>query len=62
MKPIGGSTGQSIITRLRELIAALDRRTPRPERTGETRIAAESAALRSEAVDRIAQLETPKQP
>src|SRR5687767_1025421 len=34
------------IERLRELIAALDRRTPRPERSSETHIAAEAAALR----------------
>jgi hypothetical protein len=48
---------QSVIARLRELIAALDRRTPRPQRTGETQIAAESARLREEAAKRIAELE-----
>jgi hypothetical protein len=45
------------ITRLRELIAALDRRAPRPERPGERQIAAESAELREKAIARIAQLE-----
>jgi hypothetical protein len=47
----------TVIARLLELIAALDRRTPRPERTGERHIAAESAALRGQAEERIAQLE-----
>jgi hypothetical protein len=51
------TTAQSVIARLRELISALDRRTPRPERTGETQIAAESAKLREEAAKRIAELE-----
>lgn len=50
-----------VIARLRELIAALDRRKPRPERKVESQIAAESAALREEAVERIAQLEIRKQ-
>ena len=48
------------IARLRELIAALDRRTPRPERATESRIAAESAALRQDAVYRLAELELQK--
>ena len=62
MKLHGAETNpvQGIIARLRELIAALDRRTPRPERTGETQIAAESAELREEAVQRIVQLEIRK--
>jgi hypothetical protein len=46
-----------IISRLRELVAALDRRRPQPERPGEPEIAADSAKLREEAVTRIAQLE-----
>jgi hypothetical protein len=46
-----------IINRLRELITALDRRRPQPERPGEREIAADSAKLREEAVARIAQLE-----
>jgi hypothetical protein len=52
---------RSVIARLRELIAALDRRTPRPDRTGELQILADSEALREEAVERLAELETPKQ-
>jgi len=54
------TTVHGIIARLRELIAALDRRTPRPERTDETQIAAESAELREEAIQRLAQLEIRK--
>jgi hypothetical protein len=46
-----------LILRLRELIAALDRRQPRPERQGEREIAAQSEKLREDAVARIAQLE-----
>lgn len=63
MKPQGTETNavRSVITRLRELIAALDRRTPRPERTGERQIVADSEALREEAVERIAELEMRKQ-
>jgi hypothetical protein len=48
------------IARLRELIDALDRRTPRPEHPNESQIAGESAALRKQALERIAQLEPPK--
>ena len=51
---------ECVIVRLRELIQALERRTPRPERPMEHQIAAESAALRKEAVARLAQLETRK--
>jgi hypothetical protein len=51
----------SVIARLRELIAALDRRTPRPDRTGERQIIADSDALRDAAAKRIAELETSKQ-
>ena len=56
MQPNGPDTSNSVIRRLRELIAALDRRTPRPERLAESQIAVESSALREAAVDRIAQL------
>ena len=51
----------SVIARLRELIAALDRRTPRPERTDERQIVADSDALREAAVQRITELEIGKQ-
>jgi len=41
---------------LRDLVDALDRRVPRAERVGETRIALEAAALRRAALDRIEEL------
>jgi hypothetical protein len=40
-----------------ELIAALDRRLPQPERPDAMRIARQSAALRARAVRRLAELE-----
>jgi hypothetical protein len=42
---------------LRHLIAALDRRLPQAPSTAEVRIARESAALRAQAVVRIAEIE-----
>lgn len=51
------STRQQVIEDLRELIIALDRRVPRLERTGEVSIARDAAALKSEALQRIAELE-----
>ena len=48
---------KTLMCRLRELIRALDRRVPHPEREGESRIAREAAALRQNA-DRIADLES----
>jgi hypothetical protein len=41
---------------LEELIAALDRRVPRVEQAGEVAIAREAAALRTRALDRLADL------
>jgi len=41
---------------LRELVDALDRRVPQAERVGETRIAADAAALRKAALKRIEEL------
>jgi len=41
---------------LRDLVDALDRRVPRAERVGETKIALEAAALRKAALDRIKEL------
>jgi hypothetical protein len=52
----GVSSPTRIVAALRELIAALDRRVPRVERTGETRIARDAAMLRSQAVMRIQEL------
>ena len=48
-----------LINDLHELIEALDRRVPRMERAGEAAIVRDAAALRTEAVKRLAQLEDP---
>ncbi len=48
-----------MIRHLRELIRALDARTPHLERTGEMAIAREAAALRQKAVTRLAELGAP---
>jgi hypothetical protein len=48
---------RQLISRLRELIEALDSRVPHLEREGETQIATDADALRSKAIARIAQLE-----
>ena len=45
------------IHHLHELIAALDRRVPHVERSGEASIARAAAALRAETLKRIADLE-----
>jgi hypothetical protein len=50
------SSSADIIARLGELIDALDRRVPQIERAGEAQIAADSAALRRAALDRIEEL------
>jgi hypothetical protein len=46
------------LRQLRELIAALDRRVPQIEDTGEIVIARDAAALRKKAMQRIAELES----
>jgi len=48
---------ERLIDQLRELIRALDSRTPHLEREGETQIADDAAALKQKAIDRLAQLE-----
>ena len=48
---------ERLIEQLRELILALDSRTPHLEREGETQIADDAAALKQKAIDRLAQLE-----
>jgi hypothetical protein len=48
---------QTVLHDLRELIAALDRRAPRPEREGERDIALDAEALKRAALKRIAELE-----
>jgi hypothetical protein len=47
---------EELIRHLRELIAALDGRVPHLKRTGETRIADGAKALRTKALQRIAEL------
>lgn len=47
----------TIVDHLTELIRALDRRRPQPHRVGEAAIARDSAALRSRAFARIAELD-----
>ena len=48
---------QSELTRaLEELITALDRRVPRIEQAGEAAIARDAAALRTNAINRLAEL------
>lgn len=50
----GGTLGD----RLRELVAAIDRRVPHVERPAEGRIAQDSGLLKKDAQDRLAQLAT----
>ena len=50
------STVNRVISTLRELVGALDRRVPHVDRPGEPRIARESGMLRSEAIAQIAAL------
>ena len=47
-----------LIARLRELIDSLDSRVPHLEREGEIQIAQEASALRTKALERLAELET----
>jgi hypothetical protein len=47
----------TLVRRLRELIAALDRRAPQIARSGERSIAQDAAALKARALQRIAELE-----
>ena len=56
------STRAQIVRELYELIAALDRRVPQVQRVGETSIARAAAALKSEALKRIEELETDTPP
>ncbi|MGH9160794.1 MAG: hypothetical protein ACRD2X_12530 [Vicinamibacteraceae bacterium] len=49
-------TDAPLTQRLHELIEALDRRVPRVGHAGEISIARDAAALRAEAVDRLAEL------
>jgi hypothetical protein len=58
-KPAPEAERARALRHLRELIAALDRRVPHIERSGEIAIARDAATLRTKALDRIAQLEAP---
>ena len=55
------SSDRSVLCRLRELIAALDRRKPHRDGVEERRIARDSALLKQQAEGRIAQLEGPEE-
>ena len=46
-----------VVRELRELVAALDRRIPRPDRASEASIALDAAALKARALKRILELE-----
>lgn len=49
---------QTLVQNLRELIAALDRRIPRPDRVGEAAIARDAHGLRQAALKHIGELES----
>jgi hypothetical protein len=50
-------TSPQVIRKLRELVAALDRRVPQVHRAGEAAIARDAAVLRARALERIQELE-----
>lgn len=50
-------SGRTVLEDLRELVAALDRRVPHLDRKGEHDIARDAAALRTEAMKRILEIE-----
>jgi hypothetical protein len=54
--PTSETNRQQILAALHELIDALDRRVPQPDRAGEHAIARDAAGLRKAAQDRISQL------
>lgn len=51
-----------LLTTLRELVDALDRRVPHLERAGESQIAADAERLRAAALERMARLRAPTSP
>ena len=53
------SDRERVVTALRELVKALDRRVPHVERLGEAGIARDAAALRQEAAKRLEELTSP---
>ncbi|MCL4813745.1 MAG: hypothetical protein KJ061_14730 [Vicinamibacteraceae bacterium] len=50
---------ERLLERLRELVAAINRRVPRAGHAGEARISSDADQLRTLALDQIAQLERP---
>ena len=57
--PVREANRQQTLADLHELVDALDRRVPHPDRAGERAIATASAELKKGAEERIAQLEAP---
>ena len=55
--PASEAHRQQVLADLHELVEALDRRVPHPDRKGERAIATESAGLKKDAEELIAQLE-----
>ena len=55
--PARDADRQQTLADLHELVDALDRRVPHPDRAGERAIATDSAELKKDAEERIAQLE-----
>jgi hypothetical protein len=56
-QPTSEAGRQQTLAALHELVDALDRRVPHPDREGERAIATDSAELKKDAEERIAQLE-----
>lgn len=55
-RPAPEDDRQQMLADLHELVEALDRRVPQPDREGERAIASDSAGLKRDAETRIAQL------
>jgi hypothetical protein len=55
-RPASETDRQQMIADLQELVQALDRRVPHPDRAGERAIAGDSAGLKRETKARLAQL------
>jgi hypothetical protein len=55
--PVSEADRLQMLADLHELVEALDRRVPHPDREGERAIASDSAGLKKDAEQRIAELE-----
>jgi len=62
MSTMAGRDHTQTLRELYELVVALDRRVPHVERVGELAIASAAAALRAEALNRIAEIEAGSAP